>query len=354
MVVSHNFDCNLKDKEGRTCLHELSLNLDSNLEVIQLLIESKADATLRDSKGNTALDYFQNHENLKLDVIEYLISKEDYNQVFELASLIAEHNLALRHVSKFSLSSIIKIFPLLIIEIQSNLQKYHPLVHYFYELAKKNKTINYYLAAFQRSGLTNMFPNSFYQLESSYQYTLNELHKVETSINSYFVHPNFPEIEMNHAEVKKIFDSKTKPKLVALTNTKTDEKKLVILKIGDNTIQDLFIEKLFHLFNSIWRKNVHMFSCHLPFAQTYSIIPVSQNMNGIGYLEIIDESDTLVGQDWKNINEKYTLASAIGGYIAGFICGVRDRHKDNMLITKTNRIFFHIDFGYGSSFFFFF
>lgn len=104
---------------------------------------------------------------------------------------------------------------------------------------------------------------------------------------------------------------------------------------------------MFILFNSIWKRNLKEFSCFVPFAQTYSIVPVSNLMNGIGYLEIIDESESLVGQDWKNINSKYTLPSAIGGYIAGFICGVRDRHKDNMLITKKNRIFFHIDFGYG-------
>lgn len=36
---------------------------------------------------------------------------------------------------------------------------------------------------------------------------------------------------------------------------------------------------------------------------------------------------------------------AAGGFVAAFIMGIRDRHKDNMLI-KDNTTFVHIDFGY--------
>merc|ERR1712083_18171 len=40
------------------------------------------------------------------------------------------------------------------------------------------------------------------------------------------------------------------------------------------------------------------------------------------------------------------VASAAAAYIACFICGIRDRHHDNILIRKTDGCLFHIDFNY--------
>ena len=40
------------------------------------------------------------------------------------------------------------------------------------------------------------------------------------------------------------------------------------------------------------------------------------------------------------------LSSAAASYIGSFVCGVKDRHFDNILLRTTDCTLFHIDFGY--------
>ena len=40
------------------------------------------------------------------------------------------------------------------------------------------------------------------------------------------------------------------------------------------------------------------------------------------------------------------LSSAAASYIGSFVCGVKDRHFDNILIRTSDATLFHIDFGY--------
>eukprot|EP00483_Globobulimina_turgida_P005901 UN05911 len=40
------------------------------------------------------------------------------------------------------------------------------------------------------------------------------------------------------------------------------------------------------------------------------------------------------------------IASSAGSFIASFVCGIRDRHDENILINVEKCILFHIDYGY--------
>ena len=47
--------------------------------------------------------------------------------------------------------------------------------------------------------------------------------------------------------------------------------------------------------------------------------------------------------DLSDVQRRTLLRSTAGGFVAGYVLGVRDRHRDNMMI-KDGAIFFHIDF----------
>lgn len=57
--------------------------------------------------------------------------------------------------------------------------------------------------------------------------------------------------------------------------------------------------------------------------------------------------------DWSQIDsftvdeKKSLILSAAGSFVGAFVLGVRDRHRDNMMISDKAE-FFHIDFGFGS------
>lgn len=66
-------------------------------------------------------------------------------------------------------------------------------------------------------------------------------------------------------------------------------------------------------------------------------------------MEFVENSCSVYEYDFTQIS-KYSdeemetfLKTAAGGYIGGFLLGIRDRHEDNLMI-KDNHKFFQLDF----------
>lgn len=131
------------------------------------------------------------------------------------------------------------------------------------------------------------------------------------------------------------------------------ERPRLLVKEGDNLMQDLASQLMFHSFNHIWRESPHLFPdpASAPFCPTYEVFPTGA---GQGFMEAVDGLASLSDFDWVKWNEKFggdpvirdsMLRSAAGSYAAGYVCGVADRHMDN-LVCQNSRVLFHIDFGY--------
>ena len=134
-----------------------------------------------------------------------------------------------------------------------------------------------------------------------------------------------------------------------------------VLKQGDDLRKDQAILQMFRFMNNIWRGNNLKFHNGDFFVECliYKIIPIG---NDIGIIEMIEDCCELnkimsLKSSFKaNITEQAHIAAtnkynrlvttAAAAYIASFVCGVRDRHHDNVLIQKQTCTLFHIDFGY--------
>jgi len=122
-------------------------------------------------------------------------------------------------------------------------------------------------------------------------------------------------------------------------------KKRFIYKKGDDLRDDMFTQVMFFIFNKIWEKSSLEVK---PFIHQYRVFPVSRDA---GFVEFVP-SKTAQAYNWE-ILEKLTpeqrnefICAAAGAFTGAFILGIRDRHRDNMMITDNGPHFFHIDFGY--------
>eukprot|EP01105_Mastigella_eilhardi_P016750 TRINITY_DN3837_c0_g1_i11.p1 TRINITY_DN3837_c0_g1~~TRINITY_DN3837_c0_g1_i11.p1 ORF type:complete len:529 (-),score=96.36 TRINITY_DN3837_c0_g1_i11:343-1893(-) len=145
-------------------------------------------------------------------------------------------------------------------------------------------------------------------------------------------------------EVMKVFDSQAKPCLMKLSYT-ASAPSLFIFKCGDDLRRDLMVQVMFNIFNSVWDCSGLELKPH---AFTYRVVPVSRDR---GLIELVSNAVPLTNFCWDSIlafddrELNHFVATAAGGYVSAFLMGVRDRHKDNMLI-KDGHTFFQIDFGY--------
>lgn len=152
-------------------------------------------------------------------------------------------------------------------------------------------------------------------------------------------------------QVVKVFTSQAKPCLIrasysgALDSASKAKESLFILKRGDDLRVDLMTQTIFYIFNRIWT-NAQL--RHTPYCFVFKVIPMALDY---GVVECVPDCTTLQEYDWKKWNtldkeQKYKfLCSAAGGYTAGWILGIRDRHKENMMV-KDDHIFVQIDFGH--------
>eukprot|EP01084_Bolivina_argentea_P037762 69825_1 len=151
-------------------------------------------------------------------------------------------------------------------------------------------------------------------------------------------------------KVKKIFNSKTKPYLIDCYVENNINKQIMlssqyILKKGDDMRYDYCVLKLFDKMNEIWKRNRLNTHCI-----TYKCIPIGNN---IGIIEMKSNCISLNKiADMQNIflEDPHTffklIDTSVGAFIGSYVCGVRDRHYDNILVNKMNGELFNIDFGY--------
>ncbi|PAV76057.1 hypothetical protein WR25_02863 [Diploscapter pachys] len=142
----------------------------------------------------------------------------------------------------------------------------------------------------------------------------------------------------------------------------------IIFKNGDDLRQDMLVIQVLEVMDSIWK--VHQIDCCL---STYPILPMGSNVGLIGCVsncatifEIQSEGGKMgtavKSLDTKFLNQylrehskdnakEYMEAadrfnmSCVGYSVATFIMGIKDRHNDNIMLTKDGKLF-HIDFGH--------
>lgn len=146
----------------------------------------------------------------------------------------------------------------------------------------------------------------------------------------------------------KVFSSQAKPCLLELTYDKLPHTKSLIFKVGDDISLDFFIQIMFFVFNKIWESSGLE---EIPHIYQYLVVPTGVKQ---GCVQFVSDSISVERYDWQkkvlfhsfNKDEiNRLICTAAGGFIGSFILGIRDRHRDNMMI-KEDGTFFHIDFGY--------
>uniref|UniRef100_A0A6B2LEF7 PI3K/PI4K catalytic domain-containing protein n=1 Tax=Arcella intermedia TaxID=1963864 RepID=A0A6B2LEF7_9EUKA len=122
------------------------------------------------------------------------------------------------------------------------------------------------------------------------------------------------------------------------------DSKHFIYKEGDDLSDDMFAQIMFFVFNKIWQNSG---MARKPFIHLYRVLPISAKK---GFVEFV-KSCPIQSYQWVELlkfdekkKEEFIL-SAAGAFAGAFILGIRDRHRDNMMISDIGH-FFHIDFGY--------
>mmetsp|Transcript_57840 Transcript_57840/g.159683 ORF Transcript_57840/g.159683 Transcript_57840/m.159683 type:complete len:1068 (-) Transcript_57840:292-3495(-) len=130
--------------------------------------------------------------------------------------------------------------------------------------------------------------------------------------------------------------------------------RLVIYKAGDDLRKDVAVLQVFRMMNALWereklslkidpsRGSVPPVPCR---AHLYGVVPIDKEN---GFIELIPDvrSLTELGKDELNSRQlDQMIASAAASYTGAHLLGIKDRHSDNILITKGGTCF-HIDFGH--------
>lgn len=196
-----------------------------------------------------------------------------------------------------------------------------------------------------------------------------------------------PDDDMNgvlvsHAEVVKVFSSIARPMIVQLSNphpetrvrnmgvptpqqvsedNEAENEDLpshevsspdVIVKKGDNLLQDMSMEIMFRCFNSIWQRSARFPNADTtPYAYCYEVIPTGPK---VGFMEAVTSLESLRDFNWERWAARIKahpgavenmVRSAAGAYVAAYVLGAADRHWHNILIKECSTML-HIDFGY--------
>lgn len=170
--------------------------------------------------------------------------------------------------------------------------------------------------------------------------------------------------------VKKVFSSLSRPYLVQLERV-VDGAKIdtlssnqaesfckvppaMLIKKGDNLMQDHCVTVMFRVFNFIWRRSSRYAETDaLPYCFSYEVVPTSVQQ---GFIECVSNVEPVGEMDWKIWYQKHAgdpsgsvitnlIYSAAGAIAGGYVLGATDRHWDNMVI-RNNDTFLHIDFSF--------
>jgi hypothetical protein len=190
----------------------------------------------------------------------------------------------------------------------------------------------------------------------------------DESFDNAYIETESPSEKYGHsivfaASVDKVFKSIARPFILSLRNPTTGVKKedlsswdkvgkRILVKSGDDLMQDYLVQVMFRLFNAIWMSSHDTFSNELvPCITVYEVFPTGQK-NGI--LEVIEDVISLKDFHWQSWvkevgtnrdKQRRMICSAAGSYIGAYVLGVRDRHWDNILVTEESTLL-HIDFGF--------
>jgi len=157
-----------------------------------------------------------------------------------------------------------------------------------------------------------------------------------------------PSVKVNTVTVVNVFDSQARPCRLSFTTKDGDFD--MIFKCGDDLRQDVNVQVMFFVFNKLWQAaNLE----NTPFIHQYRIIPTGLKH---GLIEFVKGCRTVRelendGNGWEAVHQmedhklRKLIASIAGGMVGSYIMGVRDRHKDNMMM-KGDDTYFPIDFGH--------
>ena len=174
------------------------------------------------------------------------------------------------------------------------------------------------------------------------------------------------DVQISSFEIQKVF--KSNRGIVSDEESKYINYNLqYIVKLGDDLRRDQAVSSMFKLMNYFWNREGLKYNKQYDIeCLTYSVIPMGVDFGAIEYIpdcvslskigslkkdKSVKKKVASHGNDvYKdNMNNPFLcklVASAAAAYIACFICGIRDRHYDNILIRKTDGCLFHIDFNY--------
>jgi hypothetical protein len=157
------------------------------------------------------------------------------------------------------------------------------------------------------------------------------------------IHP-FTGEKVDSLVVRKVFSTSARPMMIEFRKGGEFVAPMVLTKNGDDLRVDLQVQVMFRVFNALWELYSYEFkNGQLPYCVTYKVCPFSTTT---GVLEVVPRCTSLYEHKWASYDKHRTVSSAIGAFVAGYMLGVRDRHKDNILFSLDTMELFHVDFGY--------
>eukprot|EP01083_Nonionella_stella_P186276 681554_1 len=179
--------------------------------------------------------------------------------------------------------------------------------------------------------------------------------------NESFRDPVLPsQAPMRGVRVRRELSSANKPILCEiLCGDALDVSSHIIIKKGDDLRKDYGMISIFKFMNYIWKKEQQQQSErfeHLSFGGscvkilTFGVQAFTPNIGGIQLIgdcvALRHVSAANLAQNMLRQHFDELITSAAASYIGSFVCGVRDRHFENILIRVADCTLFHIDFGY--------
>jgi len=222
---------------------------------------------------------------------------------------------------------------------------------------KRNNSVRQHIFWLSKIGIIerNEYTDKFNHVSNSQIHTLNFVEELTRNFNDISAGTSFKTMindplfslpfKIQGVDVKKVFNSSARPKLIEFHYSKfVYEPCTAIFKIGDDLSVDMNVQTMFWVFNTIWS---NAFSVDCPYIKLYRVMPTGPKS---GFIEFLP-SMSVESYDWDLVKIASTaertrlMLSAAGSFVAVYVLGIRDRHRDNMLINDDYE-YIHIDFGY--------
>lgn len=177
-------------------------------------------------------------------------------------------------------------------------------------------------------------------------------YSLELPLEKKISHPFDDSFTITNFQVAKIFNSNARPRLIEPTG-RTEKSDVVqvgrpfILKEGDDLRQDVACIHIMSMMNNLWSVAGLQHDGLAVKSPCYGCLALTDTL---GCIEFVPNAVPLkMVKDAGKYSAKAIsrmITTGAGAFVAAYILGVRDRHHDNILISKTDGSLFHIDFGY--------